>query len=807
MEKRPIILLFAASLLGMILSYTVTGRLLHIISFFLFLLFILLLYLCFRNKVLLLLPIFFLAGFFSMQKSLQPGVLEGELTDGKKAVVSGYLKKMQPQGEGMGVFLSKVRLIEVSKKDKSSMNCEDIVIYVKDMEICKKLKIGNRLRVAGTLRPFLEPTNPGEFNQKLYYLSEKIYYRMTGEDIWVEDGSFDRLRQGFYEFREKLGGIYESLLDERDSGFVKAMLLGDKSDMENERKSLFQKNGIAHILAISGMHLSILSVILMWIFGKAGLYRQTCCVLSLIVLWGYGIMAGEGISTMRAFLMTGMSAAAVLTGRSYDMQTSAALSAMILLFMSPLRLTQPSFLLSYSAIFGIAVLYTGYTEQTGAYKDRVGRIKVKSLRGGINSYDLKCYAVCLLKKFKNSLVFGFFIQISILPVMLCFYYEVFLMSILLNLLVIPLLPFLFICGFLGGFIGFFCPVPAKAVLYPVHVIFAFYEGGCRLFMDREELYIITGKPGLLQLLFYLLVIAVFLFLCHLTKKKATAFFLIFTIVLFIPFSGKNPWITFLDVGQGDAVVMGCGRKQVCLVDGGSTNVKGVGTYRILPFLKYKGISQVDYWFVSHGDEDHYNGLIEVLEKQRLEHIRVKTLVLPKLSFEDEALDELCRIAISNGTDVFYMEPGQSIRESYELSCISPDSGYVTDDKNSASMVLCWKYGKVSGLLTGDLDISGEEYLLKKGGISDVDFLKAGHHGSKGSTGEDFLEKAKPELTIISCGRKNRYGHPHGELIERLEKSGSGICITWEGAVTIESDGELMRVDKSPVFRYNDAYGK
>lgn len=802
MGKRPIAAMFTACLLGMLLSYAVKDRLLLLISFFLFFLFIIIIFLSFRQKILIFLPLFFLAGFFSMEKSMQPGILEGKLEDKNlKAVVRGYLKKIQPQGEGVSIFLSKAEVLEEMGEKGNGTDCEDIVVYVKDMEMCRELKLGNRIKVEGTLRLLEEPTNPGEFNQKLYYRSEKIYYRMTGDGVRIEDSSFDRLGQGLYELKERLGNVYDSFLDERDSGFIKAMILGDKSDMESERKTLFQKNGIAHILAISGMHLSILSAVLLWIFKRAGCYRQTGCVLSLIVILGYAVMSGEGISTMRTFLMMGMTVLSVLTGRSYDMTTSASLSAMILLFASPLRLTQPSFLLSYSAIFGIAVLYTEYTEQTGACKDSKKKIKRRGPEkkgwkiGRISSYDLKCFVSGIFLKAGNSLIFSFFVQIAILPVMLCFYYEIFPMTIILNFLVIPLLPFLFVCGFLGGFLGFFCPFAAKAVLYPVHIIFSIYEGGCRLFMDAPWLYLITGKPGILQILFYLLVISLFLFLSHLIKKKITAVFLVFILVLFIPFSGDNPWITFLDVGQGDGIVMGCGRREICVVDGGSSSVKGVGQYKILPFLKYKGIKQVDYWFVSHGDEDHYSGLMELINKQGLEHIRIKTLVLPELSFEDEAIKELCRTAILNGTDVFYIRPGQSIRGKYELRCIHPDSGYSTGDRNSSSMVLYWKYGKVSGILTGDLDMEGEEYLLKKGDIIDVDFLKAGHHGSKGSTGKEFLDMAAPELTVISCGKKNRYGHPHKELIERLRESGSMIFMTWEGAVTIESNGRYMRVER------------
>lgn len=869
MERRPMVWIFAACLFGMLISYIEAGRYALFTVVFLFYLVLLVLFLSLRMSqryfvrnnsknvkpeginskradlkrfniktinagvVLFILPIAALAGFFRMDRELLPGVLESggfesvdmgsgrreafSLDEGEDVKVIGRVRKMQPQGEGLGIFLSE----PVVFFDGLGITCEDILVYSGDPSSGGTLKYGTLLQAEGTLRTLEEPSNPGQFNQKLYYKSQGIFYRMTANIVSdMGMGSISRfeymeygLRQCLHDFRARLEGVYDKLLNEKDAGFIKAMVLGDKSGMDRDRKTLFQKNGIAHILAISGMHLSILSGILMWIFKRAGFHRKPGCVLSLFILLCYGIMTGEGISTLRAFLMSGMSVLAILTGRSYDMPTAASLSAIVILFRSPLCLTQPGFLLSYGAIFGIAVLHTTYTEQTKIRWDRSGRRDIKLT--GI-PYRWRGFISSLSVKAGDSLVFSFFIQVSLLPVMLFCYHEVFIGGIILNLLVIPLLPFLFVCGILGGILGLFLPLAGKFILLFVHIIFMVYEKGCLLLMEADRLYLTTGEPSVLQFMFYALIVFIFLFICRLLKKKGTVAFLLFTLVLFVPVSGGDCWITFLDVGQGDCIVMGAGRNEICLVDGGSSSVKDVGTYRILPFLKYKGVSKIDYWFVTHGDLDHYSGIMELLEMQKMEHLKIKTLILPFLDYEDENLKELEEAAALNGTEVFYIRPGQGIEGSYSLSCIHPESessnspvegeaaGSGTGgkkpmeggifDKNSNSLVLYWDCGSISGIFTGDMDISGEKKLCSAGRIKDVTFLKVGHHGSKGSTGEGFLKALRPEISIISCGKKNRYGHPHEELLGRLNGIRTQIFRTDEaGAVTIETDGERMKV--------------
>ncbi len=253
-----------------------------------------------------------------------------------------------------------------------------------------------------------------------------------------------------------------------------------------------------------------------------------------------------------------------------------------------------------------------------------------------------------------------------------------------------------------------------------------------------------------------------------------------------------------------------------LVDGGSSDVKKVGQYRIEPFLKSQGVGVIDYVLISHGDSDHMNGVEELIERRDI-GVRIGTLILPVQEVWDEALAGIAEKAKKYGVRVGVIEPGQGIKEgNVTITCIQPgnpgtkvenresegqneEEGY--EPGNEASMVLAVKFGEFDMLLTGDVEGEGEEQLTKKleeqyrGYTWEV--LKAAHHGSKNSSSEEFLRQVKPAYVFISAGQTNRYGHPHQETIERLTDVGSKIYSTQENrAIIVEVEGgETMKVGK------------
>ena len=272
----------------------------------------------------------------------------------------------------------------------------------------------------------------------------------------------------------------------------------------------------------------------------------------------------------------------------------------------------------------------------------------------------------------------------------------------------------------------------------------------------------------------------------------------------------------LDTGQGDGIFMRGPEGGTYLVDGGSSDVKKVGQYRIEPFLKSQGVGVLDYVLISHGDSDHMNGVEELIERQDI-GVRIGTLVMPVQEVWDEALAGIAEKAKEHGVRVVVIERGQSIKEGdMAVTCIQPgnpgteaengesegrdaEEGY--EPGNATSMVLAVKFGEFDMMLTGDVEGEGEKQLTKQLEERYRDctweILKVAHHGSKNSSSEEFLRQVKPAYAFISAGRANRYGHPHQETIERLADAGSKIYSTQEnGALIVEvEDGETMKVGR------------
>jgi competence protein ComEC len=236
-----------------------------------------------------------------------------------------------------------------------------------------------------------------------------------------------------------------------------------------------------------------------------------------------------------------------------------------------------------------------------------------------------------------------------------------------------------------------------------------------------------------------------------------------------------------------------------LIDGGSIDVSSVGTYRIQPFLLSKGVDKIDYAIVTHEDKDHISGLIEICKEGK---VKIRNLVLPKIDKSRNAIDIIGEaLAIEKNINIMYIKAGDYIREGrLNITCLHPREGYNYSTTNDYSTVLSVTYGEFDMLLTGDVELDGEraiinsllndKYVDENLVNSGYEVLKVAHHGSKNSTSEEFISIIKPDLSLISCGKNNRYGHPHEELLDRLDEAGSQVIITYEsGAITIRTDGD------------------
>ena len=252
-------------------------------------------------------------------------------------------------------------------------------------------------------------------------------------------------------------------------------------------------------------------------------------------------------------------------------------------------------------------------------------------------------------------------------------------------------------------------------------------------------------------------------------------------------------IDFIDVGQGDGILLET-KKQVILVDGGSTQLKKLGEQRLEPLLKSRGIRKIDMAFVSHGDQDHISGLMWLLEEDT--GIEIGRLFLPLPGKGEEIYEKLESAAARKGVKTDYICAGDLIQSGrLSLSCLYPYRDTLSSDRNGHSEVLLAEYGDFSMLLMGDLGTEGEAEIAEVWDEKkQVQILKAGHHGSSTSSSELFLDTVRPQIAVLSYGKDNSYGHPHPEVIERLEERGIASWATEEqGMITVRTDGKELEI--------------
>lgn len=742
-------------------------------------------------------------------------IFQGIWEEQISAVVTGQVERclLQRQEEGessVSIYLKdcKIQL----KQDSAVYELDRLLVYY-DKEI--HLEPGNQIDLSGNLREFSQATNPGQFHQREYYKEKGIYYRFQADRLEVTQEKCVRWKSMMYHFRDRMEQVYLTCLPQKEGGIISAMILGEKSLLDMDIKKLYQQNGIGHLLAISGLHVTILGLACYQLLKRIGVPVKAAAIGACLLIIGYGSMTDFSISTSRAVIMLLLLFLADCVERSYDGKSALAFSGICILLQKPFALFSCSFLLSFGAMAGIELLSPVFglllhgDGESRREKKRKNRIRDRELRANYFLGDFLVFVFHLWDKIFSMLVVSLSVQLVTLPIMLYFFYEIPLYGILLNLLVIPLASFLVLLSFVGGVAGCVFLPAGSWVLGSVYVLLQFYEALCRFFQKLPGQIQILGRPEPWTILvYYVLLFAVAGGIWKLHdqgQKMQSAPWAILGIctlvILFVPVSPHRFQLTMLDVGQGDCLFFHTESGKNILVDGGSTSVSKVGTYRILPFLKYKGIRSLDYMVLTHCDEDHMSGLLEILEQCGAGGVTVKNLLIPDVA-EKEGYLSILTLAQKKGIPAGCLSRGDHLQSGdLSLQCLNPEKDFVTDSANAASLTLSLRYGAFSCLLTGDLEGEGEEQvkeIFRQGfgecGLTDTyTVLKVAHHGSKNSTDVDFLGLISPRLSLISCGKKNRYGHPHEELLDRLEQEGSRILRTDQlGAVFLQVEENRLR---------------
>ena len=610
---------------------------------------------------------------------------------------------------------------------------------------------GEQIEVYGKISPVEAPRNEGVFDFRLYYRTISVHGSMYGTSFRVIGGEPKPFARGLQELRLRMGDILDQLLPPQDAGIYRALLTGDKSAMDEDIRSLYQENGIAHILAVSGLHLSILGLGVYELLRRFGRSKAASGSVAALLIISYGILTGCSGSALRAVLMLLLRFLAAAVGRSYDMLTAMAAAALFLLWKEPFMLFSAGFQLSF-----LAVLAIGLRHALPAPKHPL----------------------------LEGLWLSFYLQLLTLPVILFHYFRFPLYGIFLNLIVLPLMGCVIYSGVFG--VGLF-GLSEKLATIAVgggHWILRLYTLLCTHCAALPYSSLLLGRPSMHSILLYYTALGFVTWALaerHAAERSglATCRLPLPCIVLPLLLSmlclpAKQPQgleITALDVGQGDGFIL---RNQglVMSVDGGSTSDQRLGENVLVPYLESQGIEHIDLALITHCDADHYSGIQYLLEEAKM---TIGELLLPRVAMQDARYDALRDAAAARDVRIRYFGQGDCIDlGEVEIRGYYPAGTERLEAANDHSIGMLLRAPDFQMLFTGDMDEACEQQMLAAlweadTGYPKIDVLKAGHHGSHTSSSEALLAALRPDYAILSYGVGNDYGHPHAETRERLRR--------------------------------------
>lgn len=632
---------------------------------------------------------------------------------------------------------------------------------------------------------FSEEYNYGNFSENKYYQSlgysgkgicKNIYLIRKNPGI---NGKLEKIKNNMNNILLKCAGNKYGLV-------ISAITLGNKGMMDKNYKEKLSANGLSHIMAVSGMHVStvatVISFLCFTVFGK-----NISIILINIILCFYWIMTGGSISCVRAVIMYIIKSGGLLFGRKYSPSIGVSLSVTYIFMKNPHYITNQSFIMSYMAI--IAVLLVSPLI--------IFQVKEKAKRH-------IWYKNKVAKAMIYSVTISLTINIIMYPLICLNYYEVPVYSPLLNILLIPLLTFCFLSAILcvAGYGIFYC-ISGEGQAIIIGRLLISVGKGVLITMEKccdiaEKLpfnKIITGKPETMEVIYFYGIILVICMWLHylrkitLRKKKLNAvirekvkylniFLLLCLVFGFLILSnnnhimGKGYFISFINVGQGDCILIKDMDNKIYMMDCGSSSNDNICKNRVIPHVKALGIKKIDYLIISHGDNDHVNGITDLLNNKT---ISVEAVIMGEnyRETENENMLNIKRVAKDEKIKIIYVKEGaRIISGEYTMECVYGGKK-ICDDENANGLVFLAIGKNFNMLLTGDMGEEQEKQLLLSNNHSlnkiknKLMLLKVAHHGSKYSSCNEFIEFFQPETAVISYG-KNNFGHPSPEVINKLK---------------------------------------
>ena len=581
----------------------------------------------------------------------------------------------------------------------------DELLYLKD-----NIKYGVSINVEGSLKIPSNNTIPNTFNYKKYLSNKDIYYSFDISKIEILDNDIS--------FIYKLKNLINDRITKiDDTGYMKAFILGDKNNIDSDIYNSFQKIGITHLFALSGMHVGLLSGIILKLFKKFN-DKSKYLIISIILII-YGFIVGYPSSIKRCILFFIFNT----VNKLFKLEISS-FKVLLLVVVSLI-------LYNYKIIYDVGFIYSVCTV--------MGII----LCNGFINHDNK-----LISSFRLSLVAFIFS----LPISLCNFYEINILSIIYNIVFVP---FVSIIVYPLSLLSFIIP--------SIYFVFEFFIKILEVsstFLSNIRFFNIYMNFNMFEvILFYLFTLLVFYKGIY---RLGICLVLIIIIDLVIPYFDSNGYVYFFDVGQGDSsLIISPYRKDIILIDtGGSINyvkeewMKKEPYYvsdNVISFMKSIGIKSIDLLILSHGDADHANEVDNILKDMDIKCLNINLGDINRLESNSLSKIEKCLYKPKNMV-LKYLNYKEY------------------DNENDNSLLTYMNIYDTSIISFGDASYKVEEDTINKYDLNNIDILKVSHHGSKTSSSKKYIDIIKPKYSVISVGKNNRFGHPNKEVLNNLEES-------------------------------------
>lgn len=629
------------------------------------------------------------------------------------------------------------------------------------------------LHAAGTFEEPRKPAHQYAFDM-LGYLERHNASGMLKIESLESAVSGTGLRARLARQRSALIEHIETAFPESLAVEAQALLLGDRSGMDAELARIQRTLGITHLFAISGLHVGIVTGMIYFILLRLRVRKESATVLLLVLLPLYAVLAGAAPSVMRASAMVALVLGARLVGLHVSVVQALSASFILFLWMDPGLLQDIGFQLSYGASFGIIA-------------------SLKLMEGA--------------SFIKSGLIVTAVSQLCLYPLLLFHFFEISLSSFLVNAIYVPLFTLLILPANFILLAASFLPLGIDTILFMAYEpLRSWIEGLTSALAGLPYQVWTPGRPSLGWLWFLAFSVLLFFILAE-KRFRLRLLFILFIPALLLtvkPFIDPRLHVSFIDVGQGDSALIELPyRKAVYLIDAGGVlrfdsqpfqeknRPFEVGRQTVVPYLKGRGISGVDLFILSHPDADHAEGADEVFEELAVERLHItpgseaNALMAELAPFAREAPVELPKSGEGwqvGGTHFTYLSPEDELYEG-----------------NDDSLVLLMDHQGQRFLFTGDLENEGESGVVERyrEELADMTVLKVGHHGSKTSSSQLFLEALRPEISVVSAGIDNRYGHPSPEVTGRFDELGLRLLSTAEnGTILMTIENGVVSVDTS-----------